>query len=159
MAKETETLEARHQREREEEEAAQAGQVSAGGEDTHEDRPKTMKEILDAENKLQNEIDDVPIAALEDVDLGLPDEFLLDIMADELLSVISTYHRADSGWRSAKNIGDVPRQKNMWDLRNYAKVTAALIQHRYPDAKALSDSLALTQAKAKAKARAQIEEA
>jgi hypothetical protein len=118
-----------------------------------EEEPKepTLIDALGTEEEVGDEAD--KIAELIDsdgnliVDLELPEEYQLEIMASELLNQLTLFHTFDAQWRSARGQGDSGQASKLFTQRNHHRLTAAIIQRDYPGAKALSDELAKTKSK------------
>ncbi len=107
-------------------------------EETTEDT-ELLAELLDAEGKLK-------------VDTSLPEDYELEIMAEQLLAHLASYHQNKETYRAARNSGDQGRKTQIWNQMQFNQLTAALIQRAYPKAKARADELAmfrLTEAKMK----------
>jgi len=93
---------------------------------------------------------------LENTDLSLPQEFELEILADELLGVLGTYKRASYGRKSARNLGDTQRAQQMAQLERYSRLTAAMMMADYPGLKNIADEIATARAREAQRRRAQL---
>ncbi len=102
-------------------------------EETTEDT-ELLAELLDAEGKLK-------------VDTSLPEDYELEIMAQQLLAHLTSYYQNKETYRAARNSGDQGRKTQIWNQMQFNQLTAALIQRAYPKAKALADQFAKIQAK------------
>ncbi len=71
----------------------------------------------------------------------LPSEFVDESMAAELLEHKSTYQKADVAWRSAKHT-DRQRSEQMWQLRNFSRLSAAIIIEKWPKTAKLANEIA-----------------
>ena len=97
---------------------------------------------------------DIPLEVLEAVDLDLPDEYLDEVLAAEMLQVILNYHVLQIRLKSFRHQDRGPdAEKARVDMVNM-KTQAALIQHEHPATVAIYKELAVINAKAKQKARA-----
>ena len=101
-------------------------------EETAEDTA-LLAELLDADGKLR-------------VDTSLPEEYELEVIAQQLLAHLTSYHQNREAYRAARNT-DQGRRTQIWNQMQFNQLTAALIQKAYPKAKALADQLATIQAK------------
>lgn len=99
------------------------------------------------------EVNEIPVEALEDVDLTLPLEFRLDIFAMELLEHLSSYQRLAVAVKAARHQENHPRAEEVSRQMAYSRMMAALIQHEYPGAKAVADQIAQIRAKQAAEQR------
>ena len=91
---------------------------------------------------------DIPAAALENVDLGLPKEFLVEIMASKVLGDISTYHQVTVDLKAARHRGDHKAAEEFARAQAHSRNAAALIQFEYPDCVPIYKDLAKTKAMA-----------
>jgi hypothetical protein len=120
-------------------------------EDKEEEKKPAIIEALGTEESVGDDAD--KIAELIDkegnliVDLELPEEYQLEIMASELLNQLTLFHTFDAQWRSARGQGDSGQATKLFTQRNHHRLTAAIIQRDYPGAKPLADELAKTKTK------------
>ena len=92
------------------------------------------------------------------VDLSLPEEYELDIMAQQLLAHLTSYKQNYQAWRAARNTEDHAQAQKLFNQMRYNQLTAAIIQRSYPKAKVLTDEIALVQIKnVKANRKAQLD--
>ena len=119
-----------------------------------ESKPKSISELLEADRG--DDLGDVSPAVLEKVDVRLPKDFQLEVMADELLAHLSNFHKATAAWKSARNQGDHAKAEQMFRLRSYCKLAAAIIQDEYEGVRAVAEQLAAFRVK---RARAEREAA
>ena len=71
----------------------------------------------------------------------LPSDYVIESMAAELLEHKASFQKADVAWRSAKHT-DHQREQQMWQLRNYSRLCAAIIMDKWPKAAALANEIA-----------------
>ena len=71
----------------------------------------------------------------------LPADYVIESMAAELLEHKASFQKADVAWRSAKHT-DHQREQQMWQLRNYSRLCAAIIMDKWPQAAALANEIA-----------------
>lgn len=116
-------------------------------------KPKSLKDLLSKPD--ETEQDDIALAAalLDEngklkVDISLPQEYELDIMAKMLLDHLGAYHQAHQAWRAARNGQDKVRTTQLFEQWNFNQAAAAIIQHEFPKAKALADEMGGLLAKA-----------
>ena len=88
-----------------------------------------LAELMDAEGKLK-------------VDMSLPAAYELEVMAQQLLAHLASYHQSEAAWKAARNTGDNAKAKQLFDQLQYNRLTAAIIQRAYPEAKAMADQIA-----------------
>jgi len=105
-----------------------------GKEEESDEDAKIIAELLDEKGNLM-------------VDLSLPEEYELEIMAQTLLGHITQYAQTKQAYLAAKNSGDHQKRQQLWQQMQYNQLTAAIIQKAYPKAKALVDKLATLQAR------------
>lgn len=104
-----------------------------------------LAELLDADGKLV-------------VDLSLPGDYELDVMAQQLLLHLTSYYQSREAYRAARHT-DQGRKTQIWQQMQFNQLSAALIQKAYPKAKGLADQLAKIQAKQAAATRDRLLEA
>ncbi len=71
----------------------------------------------------------------------LPAEYVIESMAAELLEHKASFQKADVAWRAAKHT-DHQREQQMWSLRNYSRLCAAIIMDKWPKAVTLANEIA-----------------
>lgn len=108
---------------------------------TTEEKPKTISQLLD-EGKEDGE-EEIDPAILDKVDLTLPKEYVLETMAEELVSHLSAYATAKTGWRTARAAGEHAKAEQFYKQMSFSRLASALIQSEYPGVKKLADKLAL----------------
>lgn len=111
-------------------------------------------------DKLEGESSDIipevdAKALLDKADLSLPEGFTLEILADELLGVLSTFKRASFGRRAARNLGDNQRAEQMSKLERYSRLTAALMLSEIKGLRVVANDEAQFRALKAQKARAE----
>lgn len=99
--------------------------------------------------------DVIPADIVRKADLSLPGEYRLDILAQELLSILTGYHKAEVAYRAAKNSGDRAETERLVRMTIRLRLTAALIMAENPGVKALADEFATLQAAAAKRNRAE----
>jgi len=75
------------------------------------------------------------------VDLSMPDDFLIDIMAGQMIEHMVSYEQSKQTWMSARNQGNHARAKQFFEQMQFNQLTIAIIQARHPKAKSLADEL------------------
>ena len=85
--------------------------------------------------------------ALERVDLSLPQEYELEAMANEMLSHLAAYATASAAGRAARHLGDHRRAEELGRQAAFNRAAVAVMQYRYPKAKAMADEIADLQAR------------
>ena len=92
--------------------------------------------------KEQPKIEDaIPIEALEAVDLTMPDDYALDIMASEMVTHLQEYHKLVTQQRAYRQAEDHPRAEQLSKQILGHKMAVAVIQHKHPKAKAMADEM------------------
>jgi len=125
-----------------------------------------LKGMIEALNREEETAEDALLLAelLDEkgnlkVDLSLPDDYELEVMAQQLLAHITSYAQNKKAYLAAKNSGDQARRTQLWQQLQYNQLTAAIIQKSYPKAKRVADELARLQARQAQQNRArQLEE-
>ena len=77
--------------------------------------------------------DDIPVGALDNVDLFLPDEYQDEIFAQQLLLAITNYHTAENERRALRQQGENVKAENVGKLAATYRAQAALIQYEHPN--------------------------
>ena len=96
---------------------------------------------------------DVPVEALETVDLELPSEY-----ADEVLDNIIGYHKSTTARKAALNQGNTEQAEQFGKQALICKAAAALIQHEHPNTKVIYKQIAVLQANRVKETRASLME-
>jgi selenocysteine lyase/cysteine desulfurase len=116
---------------------------------------KLMSKDVDVEPKLKVVEDepttsipepDIPIEALESVDLGLPTVYLDEVMASKLLDVITSYHQITVDLKASRHQGDHSTAEVAAKAQAQARNSAALIQYEHPNTLVLYPELARAKA-------------
>ena len=125
-----------------------------------EETPKAPQSVDDLLPQDEDDQDDSEIlAALTSddgklkVDLDLPFEYQEEVMASQLLEQLTSYQQARQTWRAARNQSDRKRQQDAFGAMKNFQLTAALIQHDFPQAKRIADEIATFRAKSLKDAR------
>ena len=98
--------------------------------------------------------EDIPISALENVDLSLPPEYEDEVFAAQLLSTITQYHSCEAERRSLRHQGEHTKAENVGKQAAVYRSLAALIQYEHPNTKAIYKDLAKLKVTETQKARA-----
>lgn len=96
--------------------------------------------------EMDSDLDIDPVTTLENVDLNLPGDYETDIMAEELLAHLTTYHRVKAALKSARSTGDNKRAEELYKNMSFSRMAAAVIQRDCPSAKAVADEMAACRA-------------
>ena len=83
---------------------------------------------------------EIPVEALESVDLDVPGAFLDEIMAAEMMGLLSEYHKTVNGASAARHVGDHQRAEALTKQEAFLRAAIARIQHFYPNAKGIAAS-------------------
>ena len=103
------------------------------------------------------EIEDaIPIEALEGVDLTMPEDNTVELMASEMVKHLQEYHQLTTLQRAARQAEDHQRAEQLSKAILTAKMAVAVIQHKYPKAKAIADEIMRTNAAQVARSRSAI---
>lgn len=100
----------------------------------------TIADILN-KDKEDNELDISP-QVLDKVDLSLPQEYLIEIVAEELVGYLTNYHQYNIGYRTARASGDHQKAEQLYKQMSHSRLAAALIQSEYKGIKELADKIA-----------------
>ncbi len=92
------------------------------------------------------ESDNIPMEALEKVDLDLPVGWQDEIFASQLLDTITSYHAYQAQLRSARHQGDSGMIDKLSKQVAFCRNLAALIQHEHPSTVVLYKELAVAKA-------------
>lgn len=99
-------------------------------------------------------IDDIPIDALNGVDMELPDDYQDEIFAVHLLGVITQYHTAEAERRALRHQGEHVKAETIGKMAATYRAQAALIQYEHPATKEIYRTLAANQVKETQRVRA-----
>ena len=113
--------------------------------------PRTIADLL---SKDEDKVEDEELySKLADkdgklkVDLSMPEDFLVDIMASQMVENMVSYEQSRQTWRSMRNQGNHAKAKQFFEQMQFNQLTAAIIQAQYPKAKALADEQMKVRAK------------
>jgi len=81
------------------------------------------------------------------VDLSIPEDFLIDIMASQMVEHIVSYEQTKQVWRSSRNQGNHAKAKQFFEQMQFNQLTIAIIQAKHPKAKKMADELMDVRAK------------
>mgnify|MGYP001564806547 CR=1 FL=1 len=114
-------------------------------------KSKKIEEILATEEEKEETEAEALIAKITTddgikADLELPKDFKNYVMAELMLDHQVQYHRSKESWKGALH-GEQTEVKRQVDLKRYHRITIAIIQQQYPEAKAIADKLARVRAK------------
>jgi len=102
---------------------------------------KTKEKTI--EEKMVDEDLDLDVAKiLEMTDLSLPGIYQLDIMGNELLAHLTSYHQTKAALKSARNTGDHKRSEELYKSMSFSRMAVAVIEMDNPGAKAVADEIA-----------------
>ena len=100
-----------------------------------------MVNNIDSLEDLEIEVD-VPIEALEAVDLELPQEYSDEVFAQEVLDNVVGYHKSEAARKAARHQGEHDQAEQLNKQSQICKAAAALIQHEHPATKVIYKQLA-----------------
>lgn len=89
----------------------------------------------------------LPPEALDNVNLDIPNEYELEIMASNMAQYLTEHKSTMVGLRAARHNGDNERTSQLAKAEAFYRNAIAYIQYKYPDAKVVSDAIMKTQAK------------
>ena len=107
----------------------------------------------DVDEELEDKELDISIEALDSVDLSLPEDYLDEVFAMELLTVITRYHTCVAERRAFRHQGKGSEAEKMSTQAAIYRAQAALIQHEHPNTRELYKELADARAVATRKDR------
>jgi len=81
------------------------------------------------------------------VDLSMPEEFVVDIMASQMVEHMVSYEQSRQAWMSSRNQGNHAKAKQFFEQMQFNQLTVAIIQAKHPKAKALADDMMTLRAK------------
>ncbi len=81
------------------------------------------------------------------VDLSMPENFLIDIMASQMVEHMVGYEQSKQAWTSSRNQGNNAKAKQFFEQMQFNQLTIAVIQARHPKAKALANEIMKARAK------------
>lgn len=87
----------------------------------------------------EQELAKILAAALEIVDLTVPEGFELEIAISQLVEHLTEYHKANTARKAARHAEDHQRAELLSKQVLFHKTAVALIQSKYPTAKAEAD--------------------
>ena len=99
---------------------------------------------LDNAQREANELADVMAMPV----LELPGDYENEVMANELLSHLTSYHAAVVAARAARHAKDHAQAEKMDKVALYSQIAAGILQRKYPKSVAIYQALALARAKA-----------
>jgi len=109
----------------------------------------------DTQEADEDKIDEtISLEVLEAVDLDLSGEYLDEILANEMLQVITSYHQTQIQLKAYRHNEDGPNAEKARKLMMTLKSQAALIQHEHPGTIPIYKDLATIRARSTKKARA-----
>lgn len=100
-----------------------------------------MVNNIDSIEDLEIEVD-VPIEAFENVDLELPNEFSVEMFANEVLENVVGYHKSETARKAASHQGNLEQAEQFSKQAQICKSAVALIQYEYPETKVIYKQLA-----------------
>ena len=86
--------------------------------------------------------EDIPVDALDNVDLSLPSEYEDEVFATQLLTAITQYHACETDRRSLRHQGEHQKAEAVGKQAAVYRSLAALIQYEHPNTKDLYKELA-----------------
>ncbi|MEE9158105.1 MAG: hypothetical protein V3U60_06940 [Gammaproteobacteria bacterium] len=111
------------------------------GEELEEEavQSKTIKELLKLEDF--DDLPEISPAVLERADLSLPETYLIESMAEELVAHLMAYHSSKVGVRTARAQGDHSKAEQLGKQMGYSRLAAALIQDEHKGVKGIADQI------------------
>jgi len=97
---------------------------------------------VQTEELAEMELGEIPVAALENVVLELPDDYQDEIYATQLLEAITQYHTFTVQYRALRNQGDHSKADQAAKIAATCRAQAALIQYEHPNTILLYKKLA-----------------
>lgn len=92
---------------------------------------------------------EIPEGALEKIEdptlVKVPDIYLEEVMASELVQYLRNYHAAVAARRTARHMGDHKRGEEMGRAVAFARNAIALITHDHPKVRQLADDIMVTE--------------
>jgi len=98
--------------------------------------------LVTEEDLVELNVDDIPVNALDDVDLFLPSEYQDEVFANLLLNAITQYHSCETERRSLRHQGEHAKAEQLGKQAAVYRSQAALIQYEHPKTKELYKELA-----------------
>ena len=118
---------------------------------TEKETKKTIADLLPQDEETVEDEELYAQLADEDgklkVDLSMPEDFLVDIMASQMVEHMVSYEQSRQAWRSSRNQGNNAKAKQFFEQMQFNQLTVAMIQAQYPKAKKLADELMSVRAK------------
>ena len=102
----------------------------------------TENNTVTEEELAELEPDDIPIEALDNVELDLPSEYEDEIFATSLLQAIVNYHTCETERKALRHQGEHAKAEAMGKQAAIYRSQAALIQYEHPNTKTLYKELA-----------------
>ena len=128
-----------------EKEAKKAEEVVVD-EEVEVSKPAKMADLLPQDEEALDDVGLVAFLTGDDgkikLDESLPSEYENEIMAQQVLDVLSALAQANQAYRAARNLSDNTKKKQLFEQINSLKVTAAIIQYEFPEAKKIADRIA-----------------
>lgn len=116
-----------------------------------EGEPKTIRDLLPGGEDEKEDLELLAQLAGEDgklkVDLSMPENFQIDIMASQMVEHLVSYEQTRQAWKSARGSGQHKRAEDLFAQMNFNQLTIAIIQAKYPKAKGLADEMMKVRAK------------
>jgi len=98
--------------------------------------------LVQEEDLIELNLDDIPIGALDNVDLSLPSEYEDEVFANSLLNAITQYHSCEAERRALRHQGEHVKAEQLGKQAAIYRSQAALIQYEHPNTKSLYKELA-----------------
>lgn len=86
------------------------------------------------------------VEALDKVVIDLPDDYMVEIVAGQMLDAITSYHISVNQRRAFRNQGDDRRAEEVSKTAAAMRGLTALLQHEHPDATTIYRKLASARA-------------
>lgn len=90
---------------------------------------------------------EIPQEALEAIDTSVPEEYLREVMATQLMEHLSSYHASVEARRAARQVGDSARSEQLGRQVAFYRSAIGLIQHQYEGIRTLADEIMQANAK------------
>ena len=75
------------------------------------------------------------------VDMGMPQDYLVDIMAAQMVDHMTAFEQAQQVWKSSRNQGNHAKAAQNFEQMQFSQLTVAIIQAQYPGAKKLAQEI------------------
>ncbi|KKK56372.1 hypothetical protein LCGC14_3065200 [marine sediment metagenome] len=109
-----------------------------------------------SEDEIENTVDDIPIAAMEAVVTDLPGDYEDEVFAQEVLSLVDSYHKVLAQLRAFRHQGEGVQAEKAHKLSAVLKSQIAGIQYRYPNTVKIYQELASIKAAEMQRVRARL---